>query len=315
MSTEPTNILRALAEDYRQIAKKGTIAAMSAVKAELFEGIPQNDGAPERALSYNPAHSGDTPEPIDAVATAAAEDVVRTELRARGIHDREILSAGEEAGNGTHLVKPETYLHRSDSLDGSTSALARLLGHSSVCAIDRSRSDGTARHYAGAIYNSSGWLVSWEHYSARNVARGSYPRLAGAVFISNPAWDLPEIELTAIRWDRREATLAAVAHNQSRRAGVEAIADRLGIAHDSAFWTAGGTPLAPALLCGQIGALIEPNAVSLHDSLLLLPYQLLGGEILTPVGDPMDYMHIYEANALDMNPGARPVKGYVARVR
>lgn len=309
--SEATFDIRQLAEDVRQVAVGGTVAAMAAVKEYLIGGVPQVDGSQRPALSYNAEHAGDVPEPIDAVATVVGEDYVRSELMRRGVSGRSILSAGEEAGNGTQLVQRDLYLMRWDALDGSGSALARFDGHASVCSIDRSRADGSARNLAGAIACSSGWTVSWAQWSARDPEK-RYRRLAGAVYLSNPAWDIVETELTAIRWDRRHATLAAVAHTDLRREGVLEIADRLGVPYDRAMWTSGGTPLAPGLVAGQIGAVIEPSPVSLHDSVLLVPYQLLGGSIFTPAGLPLDYLHEYEAHALDLHPGAKPIQGYVA---
>ncbi|WP_263729852.1 hypothetical protein [Cellulomonas sp. SG140] len=319
-ATGSTETLRLFAEDLRRTAVESAEASTIAVQQELARGLSDAEDALEDFLmSYAEGHTGAAPEPIDEAAKDAAEEPLREGLRRLGISERQVLFAGEEAGNATRAVVPNMIICRQDALDGTSPALLRWDGHASVCMIDQVRADGRrggiyARHIAGAISCATGWVVSWAQWSRHNGVDG-YRNILGAVHLANPRAGVAEFQLSSLRWDRRQGTLAAVAATASRRSKTQQLAKRFGISSEKAFYTTSGTPLAPALLVGAISAVIEPNAVSLHDSALLLPFQILGGPISSPDGSALNYLRVYEANALDLRASSRPVGGYIAWVK
>jgi hypothetical protein len=153
--------------------------------------------------------------------------------------------------------------------------------------------------------------VSWVHTSVFVRSRGRYLSIRGRVYLEGAPWGIPETELQGRRWDRAAGTVAAVAASPERRKKLQEVLDRLSLVPD-ALYTLGGTPLAPALIGGDLEMLIEPNAVSLHDSALLIPHQILGGEITDLRLKPFDYLGEYERCALTLSPDDKPIEGYIA---
>ncbi len=73
------------------------------------------------------------------------------------------------------------------------------------------------------------------------------------------------------------------------------------------------TPIVAALIAGGLTENIEVETVSLHDSMHLIPHQLLGGTILDLGSNcPLDYLALYERETVDLDPKAKPVPPYRA---
>lgn len=104
-----------------------------------------------------------------------------------------------------------------------------------------------------------------------------------------------------------------MASEQHKRAAVLAALTQAGLPEPLQFYSTAGTPLAAALLTGRISVLVEPHPVSLHDAALLLPHQILGGEAFSATtGRPFSPLDVYERNADDLRPEAKPfTEGYL----
>lgn len=303
-----------VANFYRRAASLAAQASAQAVNRATWQSLQEaeTDKAPG-LLSFSTEHSGDDPIRVDVDAHEAGWEVCQRELRAFVSPERQILDVGEESGNPTKKLVPGTIICRQDPLDGSTNARVMHANWGSVVLIDEIRHDGSdglrGRHCAGAITMSTGWTVSWLNASRYDHNRRRYNNLRGQIFVEGNGWGFPEVELHDARWDRLKGTVAAVASKPERyRATLEV----LGGQQPNQLYNVAGTPLVLGLLAGDIERVIEASAVTLHDSALLLPHQLLGGRITDLNGQPLDYLKLYEAHSLNLSPKHKPVSGYIA---
>lgn len=70
--------------------------------------------------------------------------------------------------------------------------------------------------------------------------------------------------------------------------------------------------MAPGLLLGQVGSVIETQPVTLHDSAFLIPHVLLGGRVDGLTSGPIDYLGLYESNCTSFDATDTPIPPYVA---
>lgn len=305
---------RGFYDECRCAAARAARAALGAVQQYYARQFPGMEGRRDEGIrmSYAKHHSGAAPRPQDVAARTAASKVVRDFLLGWGVAEDRIVFGGEEEGTAT--VKVGDYIVRLDSLDGTTNSETTFDSHAAVVMIDRVRQgDRGTRHLAGAIVSVTGWCVSWLHWSSYDERAGGYRQVRGAVYISNENWGVPEQEVLARRADRAVGAVAAVATGAARRADALKALHGLGLGDPVDFYTVAGTPMAAALLAGGIALIVEPRAVSLHDSALLLPHQILGGRTTTSRGGPLNPLEVYERNADDLRPDAKPfTEGYVA---
>jgi hypothetical protein len=264
-------------------------------------------------LNEDPDHPGSPAKRLDIDARDAASDSLRGGLE-RDATVKNLIFCGEEVPDRTIVLNQDDYLLRLDALDGTHNSLAFWTGYSSVICIDQvrvSRAGSRARHVAGAIATPQG-IVSWTNNSRFDRDAHGYPHVVGDVFFEYSPF-MPERQVHTRTWSRSADVIAAVAHTEERYQDVREVAAR----HSSLekiqrFYTAAGTPLAPALIGGEVGAIIEPHHVTLHDSALLMPHQLLGGVTTDLNGQPLNYLGLYEANGLRLDPNDKPIPGYIA---
>ncbi len=303
-----------VANVYRQIASRAAQASARAVNNATWVSLQEieADNAVD-VLSFSTDHSGDAPIKIDVDAHEAGWAVCQAELRAFLPRERQILDVGEESGTPTKQLLPGTIICRQDPLDGSTNARVMFANWGSVVLIDEVRHDGRnglrGRHCAGAIAMSTGWTVSWLNDSRYDHTRHRYNNLRGQVFIEGNGWGFPETQLHDARWDRLKGSVAAVASKPER---YMATLQALGGTHPGQLYNVAGTPLVLGLLAGDIERVVEATPVTLHDSALLLPHQLLGGRITDLEGGALDYLKLYETHSLNLNPKNKPINGYIA---
>lgn len=294
--------------------------AQKAIVLSLVDQIPRDEydedaaAGPRPILNHDPGHPGSAAEDIDVEAHRAAVETLVEELgRDLGLPRNKMILAGEEVPARTTHLSHNDFIARLDACDGTTNSLLYWSGYSSVVLIDqvRLRADGRrrARHLAGAIGGPQGYL-SWTHDSTFDPGLDRYPQVIGKVYFEHPQF-VTERRIPTRRWSRNSGTIAAVAHSAERYDQVRRIAAAHALEVDR-FLSAGGTPLAPALVGGNVGAIIEPHHVTLHDSALLIPHQLLGGAITDLGGKPFDYLHVYENHGLTLDPNDKPVHGYIA---
>lgn len=299
----------------RRVAAKAAEASNDAVIRRQLEGLRSNEDITDASvLTFAAGHTGDAPIPLDAFAREAVRDLLERELPAI-VGNRRHHEAGEEAGGGTAVVRRGDLIYRTDDLDGSTNADCLLNNYSAVVGIDIVREptgpQRRARHLVGAIALSTGITVSWINESQWVPQLGRHRSLRGRVYFSSESRGIAEFEIRDARWDRRARTFAGVA---SKRRRFDALLSAIGSADDSdVIYNVAGTPVVAALIAGALGQNIEVEAVTLHDSMHLIPHQLLGGEILDgATREPLDYLALYERETVDLNPEAKPVPPYIA---
>ncbi|OBI00008.1 hypothetical protein [Mycobacterium sp. E2733] len=301
----------------RRAAVAASKAAQHTIVLALLAVFDQDEFADRPtypAVNKDSAHPGDPAIPLDLYARDAAIGSLRHELaRNLGVNEDKLTFCGEEASATTILLENDRYLLRLDALDGTSNSVAFWTGYSSVVCIDQVRRAEwglRAHHLAGAIATPQG-IISWTNNSRFDHTLRAYPLVQGHVFFEYPQY-MAERKVHKRTWSRSADVIAAVAHTEERYKQVLEVAKERGIGTFRRFYTAGGTPLAPALVGGEVGALIEPRNVTLHDSALLIPHQLLGGVTTDLTGEPMNYLALYEANGLELNPNYKPVPGYIA---
>lgn len=299
------------ADFLRKIAKSAADETVNAVVAEFFRDIdgeePDEDVA---VLRWNRDHPGAAPIRWDADAKVLAQKIAQNALRDAGYPDDNIVFCGEEGGSGTHLLRAGNIIVRQDVLDGSKLAQRVMSDFSSVHLIDMVRPD-RARHMGGAIACANGLTVSWANHSRFNGRDLWYPRPEGMIYLDGHRWAQPERRVRGLSYDRHAGTIAAVAAVPEKKEQLDRILTQLDVTPNAIF-TVGGTPLVAALIAGSISMLVEPNPVSLHDSALLLPFQLLGGHITDIEGNSLDYIRLYEQHATELEATDKPIPGYIA---
>lgn len=305
-----------------ELARGASVAAVKAAQAAIARRLLgvfdedefSEDDSARSYMSMDPNHPGSAPDPIDFEAKAAAEAILRDLMTATMTSTEMMVFCGEEAGEINRVVKHGTYLCRLDALDGTKNSLAFWTGYSSVVCIDQARiySDGSkrARHLAGAIGTPQG-IVSWTNTGSFDRHYGKYMQVRGDVYFEHPLY-MEERLVSSRRWTRASSVVAAVAHDEQRYNEVRTILKGYGLDNPERFYTAGGTPLAPALIGGQVFAVVEPRNVTLHDSALLMPHYLLNGTITDLQDKKLDYLALYEAGGLNLDPNYKPIPGYIA---
>jgi hypothetical protein len=218
----------------------------------------------------------------------------------------------EESDSGINLVA-QTDIVRVDPIDGTTNLVTLHMSYAVVILIERVRSDGSIAHVAGAIYSSTGEVVSWGAVKPHGVVRIDFPSFPS--YADDTELMLPEADklLAASKTPRSiilkrqgdgspsrmlrpgiPTRVAAVAASPKRRAELEKMYD-LG-AGDLWLSTIGGNPLAAALLVGDLGAIIETERILLHDCAYLVPLRLLGGKVTSHDGFPIDVFEAFESS-------------------
>lgn len=304
----------------RHAAVAAAKAAQRVVALGLLAAFDQDEYAVELVqrpsiMSQAPDHPGDPADWLDFDARKAAQETLQEHMSISfGVDPTNLIFCGEEAPDINTRVGHGDFLCRIDALDGTKNSLAFWTGYSSVICIDQARIypevPPRARHLGGAIATPHG-IVSWTNTGSFDRKMNRYGRVNGKVFFEHPLY-MDEREILSRSWSTRATNVvASVAHDDDRYWAARKVMDDFGIRPER-FYTAGGTPLAPALIGGQLSALVEPHNVTLHDSALLMPHFLLQGKISTPVGADLDYLALYESNGLNLNPNHRPVPGYIA---
>ena len=252
-------------------------------------------------------HQGDPTRSIDVIA----HDALRNFLTHRWCHPYSPRIVGEEVSEPINPRDTGIALIRSDPLDGTTNSLTLLDNWATVVCIDipRKRRPGHFRHMAGAIATSAGWVLSWDcksHYCEDGIRAGS----DASVFLQSLPIHFFSAGEEPRRWQLRALTLgsedrlAAVCAPAKRRHDLD---ERFGGHLECMWlWAGAGNPLGPALLAGELGGIIEPEPVSLHDSAFLIPFELLGGTTVTLEGKKFSPLDTYESSALSAEEKSMP---------
>jgi hypothetical protein len=307
-----------LARAAHEIVVASAEAGIQAAIRELLSIADDEDGQPDPAVLYqDPQHVGTPARRIDALAQEAAK---------RGATDKwheleptlvdrveNIAYVGEESGSHTQMIRPRTLVVRLDPLDGTTSAVNIVNAFSSVATADFITDPAApARHLAGAIIGGE-VDVSWMHWSRRGHLKSSYLRPLGQVLIRSVRVSTGWRQLEVAQDEREALSVASVAASRKRFMAFAPFRDAI-FAKEGTVYHLAGNPLCTALLLGRVGAFVETQHVTLHDSVFLIPHWLLGGHIETLDGSRFDYLSQYETNAQNFDPGAKLIPPYIAYV-
>lgn len=308
--------LRLRAETMREIALEVVTEAQRVIRKYLVDTLPTHEGdAPRRPIgAYSSSHTGDEPVELDAIAAQCASDRARKLLHQEGFPV--VIDVGEEWGGTSPYLEKDTIIARHDSLDGTTASRILWDMFASVVTFDQVITDPTpstsgVRHLAGAIGLANQFVVSWAHWSSRN-AKGEYRSLNGEVVLHDITSGRQHA-LAQLRAARDEYTVAAVAGTAERWSLFEPVASKV-LRSGGKFSNLGGTPSVLGLILGDLTSLYEPKDVTLHDSVHLIPFQLLGGSLSTADGLLLDYLSLYEKHARVTASDHRPVPGYATWV-
>ncbi|ANZ42314.1 hypothetical protein BBK82_46760 [Lentzea guizhouensis] len=279
---------------------------------QQFEFVDDQDEDPIGPVLSRPGHRGEPTRDIDFKAHSALKEF----LRRRWVLPHNYYIIGEEANEPINLRDQNAVLVRSDPLDGTTNCVTLLGSWATVVCFDVARKNrpGRFRHVAGAIATSAGWLLSWSVWSdyRPDGTRNSFGKTT--VFLQSIPIHFFSSGEPARRWQLSSLTkgnprrLAAVCASASRRA--EVLQRFQADMDDTWLWSGAGNPLGPALLAGELGGILEPSAVTLHDSAFLIPFELLGGTTVTLDGSPFSALDAYEAAAT--RPDDQPIPPFLA---
>jgi hypothetical protein len=314
---ETVGAVRTLAHAAREIAIAGAAAGVDAVLRDLLSLVDEDEGRPIGILSQDPEHAGTPARRIDALAQAAAKDGAERkwlELKqALAGQVQNVVYVGEESGAQTQLILPRTLVIRFDPLDGTTNAINILNSFASVVSVDViTNTNGEARHLAGAILGGE-VDVSWIHWSRRGQHSVGYSKPLGRVFVRSMRIETGWRHLEVSQEERDVHSVASVAANSRRFTAFGPFRDEI-FANGGVVYHSAGNPFCAALLLGHVGAFVETQNVTMHDSVYLIPHWLLGGRIETLDYQPFDYIGQYERHAVDFSPRSKPIPPYIAYV-
>jgi hypothetical protein len=207
-----------------------------------------------------------------------------------------------EENESTVYLDEGTLLAWCDPLDGTTNAFTAFSGFAVVLFFEeyaKPRFD----HLAGSIASADGTVVSWQSY--RSGAGEVWVDWAGD--FDWPALTSEEkerVRLDPLSGDKQssyrvevgqQAKLHAYRGVPARLAAVAATAQRRILLNNSydlfkntveedsrdRRWlsTLGGNPYIAPLLLGELGGIIEPRQVKMHDAVYLIPLVLAGGHV------------------------------------
>jgi hypothetical protein len=274
-------------------------------------------------LVQDSRHSGDLAKKVDATTTTTTTtaDACRRahtaglerfeQLFGRRIQHYEYVS--EEAGTRTNLLRPHTLITRCDPMDGTTNLLTTLMGFATAVTVDLVGAElKRARHLSGAIVGGGPVDISWSNLTTRSRIDGSNLQPTGQVFLRIPALGEDWHRLPGLRDDRSHNTLAAVATSAARLNQLTIHRERALSTAGGRFYSYAGNPIAAGLLLGVLGAVAEPNDTKLHDTVFLHPLTLFGGTIeRLDDGNVIDYLSLYEQNAINLDAQATPIPPYL----
>ena len=258
----------------------------------------------QTALTYH-GHPGKPALAIDVSAQAYLESVVENDP---GAADElgHLIVLGEEVSqpewNPSHPGRVS--IIRCDPVDG-TSALAHSAeGFASVVTVESRRDSGQAwKHLGGAIVRSDGLAVSWSrktvlaHHVLLDVAAVPSPACPPRITEFREVPQLRSIDTDETYRKMIARSGAAVAAQSIKRR--EQMFDRYSgiIAKSEYFDFKAGNPSVWQLCKGLLGWVVEPNPTTIHDSIYLWPFELVGGHIVDHEYNPINVLRLVESNA------------------
>ncbi|MEU0561945.1 hypothetical protein [Dactylosporangium maewongense] len=274
------------------------------VQFERFEG--SGEWRQKQFVTYH-GHPGKPPLNIDA---AAQERFVELVARQPPPDDAdnglgELLILGEEATvTGWDPDRPgRTTILRADPIDGTSSLAHCGDGFATVVTVESRRQPGADwKHLGGAIVRSDGLTVSWSrtqvqaHHVVLDLSRLDADKRPNIIDLG----PIPPFAAVELDEDVRQAVATSgasvAAHSSKRREALRAKFPDLQVLSNHLDYRA-GTTAAWQLCNGMLGFIVELNATTIHDSAHLLPYTLLGGNIVTHEYEPVRIIELIQDHA------------------
>ncbi|HEX6501102.1 MAG TPA: hypothetical protein VF054_19040 [Micromonosporaceae bacterium] len=316
-----------MASEYRVAAARIVATGLNQARGEIRSQVVSGLVNP-LAFRGVSDQGGFEPTKIDAMMDRVIESLVSSRMPG-------VIYCSEESPRNLY-PEPGDIVAWSDPLDGTTNAFTFFGGYAVVLYFDRFI-HGRYDHLAGAIASSDGTIVSWQRFHDDGEVWIDWPdemRWPGLKAGSEngvartPATPPYRVGVGRIGDDDPLATagrviplfggvrkrLASVASTVSRREDLDRILD-LGREDgppdrqtDMVLSTLAGNPLVSALLVGQLGAIVEPHAVKLHDAAYLIPLVLAGGVVVDLNDNEINVFRAFE----QVEPARRRVGPFIA---
>jgi hypothetical protein len=300
----------------RPLALSYAAATMHFVKHQsILAAFGSHDDFSESPLRRQPAagagHLGAPPLVLDAEAQRHFEEIVEHRewdplLGTRVIIGEEVPAV--DPGGVEALGHGRITLVRCDPVDGTQVLSHSGDGFSTVVTMESRKNAGSPwRHYCGAIVRSDGCAISWTRSAVYTHFVVLDPRQRPTVDHVPDVLDLGMLPPFANRVLSEQRRLdvagagACVAAASPRRR--EEVVRRFGHLVTGApyFDLRAGTPAGWALCTGLLGWMLEPSRTTIHDSIHLFPFTLLGGRVFTEDFERVDARQLFEDHA---GPGA-----------
>ncbi|WP_158711638.1 FIG domain-containing protein [Streptomyces xylophagus] len=279
--------------EYRNIAIDVVANGINKARSELRTQLLSGDVNPH-ASSAIAGQRGYPPTKIDVVMNDYLGNLVRARVP-------EVQYFSEESSTNDFPTQGRLYA-RCDPLDGTTNAFTALGAYAVVLYFEEYKND-KYNHLAGAIASSDGTIVSWEHFggSIGEVwidwpSDFNWPSLEGRdEYLNNSAGsgDDPGFGKQVGKPNgtplhgaklRRVAVVASTVkrwRDVISRFNLTSEPDSNAPKEEQRWLsTLGGNPFVTPLLLGELGVIIEPHKIKLHDAAYLIPLTLAGGTVV-----------------------------------
>jgi hypothetical protein len=293
----------------RPLALTYAAATMHFVKHQsILAAFGSHDDFSESPLRRQTAagegHLGAPPLVLDTEAQGHFEDVVARRDWNPLLGTRVIIGEEVPAVALDGMGEGRVTLVRCDPVDGTQVLSHSGDGFSTVVTMEsRKNSHSPWRHYCGAIVRSDGCAISWTRSAVYTHFVVLDPRHRPAAEHVPDILDLgmlPPFANRVLSEQRRldvaGAGACVAAASPARR---EAVMRNFGhlVTHAPYFDLRAGTPAGWALCTGLLGWLLEPSQTTIHDSIHLFPFTLLGGRVFTTGFEHIDARELFEQHA------------------
>jgi hypothetical protein len=257
----------------------------------------------QQQFTYH-GHMGKQPLVIDARAQRYLENVVGQEPQAPEFG--EVLLLGEEVAqpNWDPNRPGRTTIIRCDPIDGTSPLSHTGQGFASVVTVESRGDSGQSwKHLGGAIVRSDGRTISWSRRTVEEHHVRFDVRISDAAAEPPAITDLdsmpPLVSRDIDELHRKLIALsgAAVAAQSTKRRQ-DLLTNYSPLVSEAEYFDfQGGNPSAWQLCKGLLGWTIELNWTTIHDSIYLWPFSLLGGRVVDHDGKIMNLRSLIEAHA------------------
>ena len=229
--------------------------------------VADRDDVPGIVTSFA-GHGGSDPTALDVVV----KDAIKKAIQGFNQH----VAVLSEEQREPYLIQDRQVFALLDEVDGTTSAHTWLGGHACVIGFFQFRSQQKRlRLLAAAIATSTGHVISWTRHGHVHIGWWTEP--------PRPDGLLPMLPFS----EPHQGTADRIASNATSHERRTLLLEQFDL---SGLWvlTAGGNPILPALLLGELEGVIEVKENSAHDVLYLHVLERLGLTVFGHDAKPLD---------------------------